>query len=168
MSNFIGEFECKLDIKSRITLPAGLVKQLPPEAQSRFVINRGFERHLYLYPINEWESIRTEVDRLNTYNEKHRRFMRYFYRGASELKLDRNNRLLLSKRLLEYAQIDSDITLFAHGNKIEIWASHLYNELLTDEPEDFADLAEEVLGNTKAERESSLIMQIDRDRFRDH
>ena len=154
MSHFLGEYECKLDAKSRIAFPSGLYKQLAPEAQGSFVINRGFERHLVLYPINEWETIRTELNRLNLYTKKNRDFLRYFYRGATELKLDSHNRLLLPKRLLEYAQIGNDTILFAYANRIEVWATHLYNELLTDEPENFAELAEEIMGNAKPQQNS--------------
>lgn len=147
MANFIGEFECKIDVKGRILLPAGLKKQLAPEAQEKFVVNRGFEKCLVLYPLNEWTVISTEINQLNLYTKKNRDFVRYFYRGASELSLDNTNRLLFPKQLLEYADIDKDVVLFAYSNRIEVWAKGLYDNLLTDEPEDFSQLAEDVMGN---------------------
>ena len=146
MANFIGEFECKIDMKGRILLPAGLKKQLSPEAQEKFVVNRGFEKCLVLYPFNEWTTISTEINQLNLYTKKNRDFVRYFYRGATELALDNTNRLLFPKQLLEYADIDKDVVLFAYSNRIEIWAKALYDNLLTDEPEDFSQLAEDVMG----------------------
>ena len=112
MSQFLGEFECKVDPKGRIMLPAGLKKQLSPAAEGRFVINRGFEKCLVLYPLNEWQTISAEVNKLNLYNKKNRDFARYFFRGASELMLDGTNRLLLPKALTEYAAIDKDLILF--------------------------------------------------------
>lgn len=60
--------------------------------------------------------------------------------------LDNTNRLLFPKQLLEYADIDKDAVLFAYSNRIEIWAKALYDNLLTDEPEDFSRLAEDVMG----------------------
>ena len=147
MSNFIGEFECKMDVKGRILLPAGLKKQLAPEAQEKFVINRGFEKCLVLYPYNEWTGISAEINQLNLYTKKNRDFVRYFYRGATELSLDNTNRLLFPKQLLDYAGIDKDVVLFAYSNRIEVWAKNLYDNLLTDEPEDFSQLAEDVMGN---------------------
>ena len=145
MTNLVGEYECRLDDKGRIILPAGLKKQIPQEAQDRFVINRGFESCLALYPMNEWKVISDEVNRLNLYNRKNRNFTRYFYRGASELTLDSANRLLLPKTLLSYAGIRRDVILFAFSNRIEVWAKDKYESLMTDEPEDFAQLAEEVM-----------------------
>ncbi|MEX0966791.1 MAG: division/cell wall cluster transcriptional repressor MraZ [Bacteroidia bacterium] len=151
MTYFLGEFACKADIKGRILLPAGLKKQLPPEADEKFVINRGFEQNLVLYPRTEWERITSEINKLNPYNKKNREFIRYFFRGATELQLDSNGRLLLPKPLLQYAGIDKDMILFAHTGKIEVWGKQIYDNMLSSEPEDFADLAEEVMGNKRSD-----------------
>jgi MraZ protein len=155
MLNLIGEYECKLDGKSRLLFPAGLKKQIPAMAgELRFVLNRGFEQCLVLYSLEEWKIRSEEINQLNDYVKRNRDFVRYFYRGASELLLDSANRLLLPKSLLEYAGIEKDIVLFAFSNRIEVWDSKKYKSLLTDEPEDFAKLAEEVMsknGNNRAD-----------------
>ncbi|MCO4292437.1 division/cell wall cluster transcriptional repressor MraZ [Solitalea sp. MAHUQ-68] len=152
MTQFIGEYDCKVDPKGRIMLPAGLKKQLPEEASDKFVINRGFEKCLVLYPFNVWQNISAEVNKLNLYNQKNRNFARYFFRGATELTLDTNNRLLLPKSLLEYAGIDGELVLFPYSDRIEIWSKEAYDNLLNEEPEDFALLAEEVMGGKAGER----------------
>ena len=146
MTNFIGEFDCKLDAKGRLMLPSSLRKQLDPAAQESFVMNRGFEKCLVLYPKNDWKYISEEVNKLNQYVKKNREFTRYFYRGATELGLDGTGRLLFPKRLLEYAGVKKEVVLFAHGNKIEVWDKEVYDNLLNDEPDEFANLAEEVMG----------------------
>ena len=148
MSQFIGEFECKVDPKGRLMIPSGLKKQLSPEAQDKFVVNRGFEKCLVLYPSNEWTKISAEVNKLNLYNKKNRDFARYFFRGATELSMDTSGRVLLPKTLLEYAEVNNDLVLFAYSNRIEVWSKQNYDNLLTDEPEDFSSLAEEVMGKT--------------------
>ncbi len=83
MTNLIGEFDCKLDSKSRLALPSGLKKQLAGDEQYRFVINRGFEKNLAIYTEKEWNRITKEINSLNLYNKKNREFVRYFYRGAT-------------------------------------------------------------------------------------
>lgn len=155
MDNFLGEFECRLDNKSRISLPAALYKQLPDEAHERFVINRGFEKHLTLYPVTEWEKISAEINQLNLYVKKNRQFARYFFRGATELKLDGSHRLLLPKRLLGYADIQEKVVLFAYSNRIEVWAEELFNQWIDEEPEDFANLAEDIMGTQLGSQLSS-------------
>ena len=146
MTNLIGEYECRLDPKGRIMLPAALKKQIPSEAKDRFVINRGIEKCLVIYPKHDWDTISSEINALNMYVKKNRDFARYFYRGATELALDGTNRLLFPKQLLEYAGVEKDLVLFAYSNKIEVWAKEKYDSLLNDEPEDFSTLAEEVMG----------------------
>jgi MraZ protein len=146
MANLFGEYFCKLDVKGRFMLPAGLKKQLSEADQDRFFINRGFEKNLTLYPVSEWQKITTEINSLNLYNKKSREFVRYFYRGASEIICDATNRLLIPKTLLDYAGIDKDVVLFAYDNRIEIWGQELYEQTMNNEPEDFSDLAEEVMG----------------------
>lgn len=146
MANLIGEYDCKLDAKGRIMMPSALKKQIAPEANNSFVINRGFERCLVLYPQDVWKLITEEINALNLYNKKNRDFTRYFYRGATEIQPDSNNRLLLPKPLMSYADIRKDVVLFAYSNRIEVWSKEIYDGLMTSEPEDFATLAEEVMG----------------------
>lgn len=153
MINLLGEFECKVDSKGRFLLPASLKKQLESQAQDKFVVNRGFEKCLVLYPDKEWQKITTELNALNLYNKKNRDFVRYFYRGATELVPDTAARLLLPKSLMDYAGIDKDIVLFAFSNRIEIWAKESYDNLMTDEPESFSLLAEEVMGKINREEQ---------------
>lgn len=148
MTDLLGEFECKLDSKFRLALPAGLKKQVPPEAQGRFVVNRGFEKHLNLFPFNEWQILCGQVEsRLNLFQPKDRAFMRNFRRGASELSLDNAGRLLLPKRLLDYAGIFEEVILLAYSNRIECWDAELYDSVLDIAPDEFASLAEDVMGN---------------------
>ncbi|HOW75049.1 MAG TPA: division/cell wall cluster transcriptional repressor MraZ [Candidatus Competibacteraceae bacterium] len=146
MMPLLGEFECRLDAKARLVLPAALRKQLPVECGERFVVNRGFEQHLTLYPFMEWQRITAELNRLNLYVKKNRDFVRYFHRGANELELDGSGRLLLPRRLLDYAGIHEAVILLAYANRIECWDTTLYDNLLSDEPADFSRLAEEIMG----------------------
>jgi len=148
MAHFLGEFECRLDAKARIALPAALRKQLPPETEDRFVVNRGFEQHLTLYPFPEWQRISAELNRLNLYVKKNRDFVRYFHRGATELELDASGRLLLPRRLLDYAGIQENLILLAYANRIECWDATLYDNVLSNEPADFSRLAEEIMGGS--------------------
>src|ERR1700712_529640 len=147
MSKFLGEFDCKLDAKGRMMIPVGLKKQLPEAGDKGLVINRGFEKHLVIYTREEWDKIVSDLEKLNSYEKKTREFIRYFTRGASELTLDGAGRVLLPKALLEYAGIEADVVLSCQFNKIEVWAEAAYNAQLDNEPENFAKLAEEVMGN---------------------
>lgn len=147
MSHLIGEFDCKLDSKGRLMVPAGLKKQLPAIDADGLVVNRGFEKHLVIYSRAEWDKVTAELAELNPYEEKNRKFVRYFTRGATELNLDSSGRVLLPKTLLEYAGIGSEVVLSCQFNKIEMWSREAYDAQMDDEPENFASLAEDVMGD---------------------
>jgi len=147
MYQFAGEYECKLDSKGRVKLPTGLVRQIGGDGTLGFTINRGFEKHLMLYPKVVWDKKTKEINQLNLYNTKHRQAIRYFYRGASQLVADSTDRLLLPKNLIEYAGIEKEIVLFAYHEQIEIWAKDIYEKVINEEPEDFSTLADEIFGN---------------------
>ncbi len=146
IKQLLGEYECKIDAKGRMRMPSGLISQLGEGEKHKFVINRGFEKCLMLYPEAVWQQISEEVNALNLYNKKNRDFVRYFYRGAQELLQDSADRILIPKRLLEYAGIEKDLILSAYNGRIEIWAKDEYDTMLDQEPTDFSDLADDVLG----------------------
>ena len=147
MVQLLGEFDCKLDAKGRLMVPSSLKKQLPNVEQEGLVINRGFEKHLVIYPKKVWEGIVEELSKLNQYEKKNREFIRFFTRGAMELTMDASGRVNLPKSLLEFAGINGEVILACQFDKIELWDKQAYDNLLDSEPEDFANLAEEVMGN---------------------
>ncbi len=147
MKGFLGEYEATLDAKGRFLLPAGLKKQLP-EGASTFVINRGFEKCLTLYPMENWEPIFTGISKLNDFDPKVREFRRYFLNGATEVEPDTAGRILLPGNLKEHAGLDKDIVLVAAVNKIEIWDAVKYKQFFESfSPEAFSSLAQQVMTN---------------------
>ena len=146
MIGFLGEYEATLDPKGRFLLPAGFKKQLPEGEGSLFVINRGFEKCLSLYPMNSWEPIFTEISQLNDFDPKVRAFRRYFLNGATGTELDSAGRLLVPPNLKSYASLEKDIVLVAAVNKIEIWDKRHYQEFFDAfSPESFSTLADQVM-----------------------
>jgi len=147
MGHLIGEFDCKLDTKGRMVLPAALKRQMPEVERDGLVVNRGFEKHLVLYPRKEWDKITDKLAKLNTYKAKNRQFVRDFTRGATELALDAAGRVLLPKSLLGWGGIETEVVLSCQFNKIEVWSKEAYGKLWeNEEDDDFAALAEEVMG----------------------
>lgn len=147
MASFLGEYEATLDIKGRFLLPAGFKKQLK-EDENSFVISRGIERCLTLYPMSSWEPIIQKINSLNDFDPKVRAFRRQFLGGATEVELDTAGRMLLPPTLKEYANLSKDIILVAALDKIEIWDSTKYKQLFEEiAPEDFSNLAAEVMAD---------------------
>lgn len=144
--DFLGEFEATLDLKGRFLLPAGFKKQLPEEDSHRFVINRGFEKCLTLYPLKSWEPLFARVKALNEFDPRAREFKRWFLNGATYVEPDTAGRLLVPPNLKGHADLTKDIVLVAVGDKIEIWDSNKYKQFFDSfSPEAFSDLANEVM-----------------------
>jgi MraZ protein len=147
MIGFIGEYEATLDNKGRFLLPSGFKKQLPEGATENFVVNRGFEKCLSLYPMKSWKPIFAQISDLNDFDPDVRKFRRYFLNGATQIELDSASRLLLPKNLMEYAGLEKDIVLVSAVNKIEIWDKNKYQEFFeTFSPDAFSNLANQVMG----------------------
>ena len=147
MTGFLGEYESTLDAKGRFLLPAAFKKQLPEDSNNRFVINRGFEKCLSLYPIDSWEPIFAEISKLNDFDPKVREFRRFFLNGATITETDSAGRLLIPQNLKDYALLGRDIVLAAAVNKIEIWDKTKYQQFFESfSPDTFSSLAEQVMG----------------------
>lgn len=149
MTGFLGEFEATMDAKGRFLLPAGFKKQLPEEG-GLFVINRGFEKCLALYPIKSWEPLFADISKLNEFDPKAREFRRFFLNGATMVEPDSAGRLLVPPNLKEHADLQKNIVLVAAVNKIEIWDSSKYHQLFDSfSADDFSNLAKEVMTGKK-------------------
>jgi MraZ protein len=148
VTNYIGEYNCKVDSKGRMMMPAGLLKQFPADLRERFVINRSvFQRCLVLYPMDLWNEIAGDLSKLNRFSRENDAFIRQFTNGAFGVEVDATNRILLPKRLMEYASIKSDLVMVANLNKIEIWSAESYDSVTGSyDPDSFAQLAEKVMG----------------------
>jgi len=146
MIGFLGEYEVTLDSKGRFLLPAGLKKQMPEEDPASFVINRGFEKCLTLYPLKSWEPIFSNISKLNDFDPKVREFRRWFLNGATQMDLDSAGRLLVPKNLADHAGLEKDVVLVSAVNKIEIWDKVKYQQFFDSfSPEAYSDLAAEVM-----------------------
>ena len=150
MIGFIGEYEATLDTKGRFLLPAGFKKQLPESGAEHFIVNRGLEKCLSLYPMKSWKPIFSDISNLNDFDPKVRQFRRYFLNGATQVELDSASRILLPKNLMEHAGLERDIVLVSAVNKIEIWDKNKYQQFFeTFSPEAFSNLAKEVMAGDK-------------------
>ena len=148
MNSLIGTYECKVDVKGRLLLPAPLKKQLASSLQDGFVLKRSvFQPCLELYPMAEWNLMMQKVNKLNRFVKKNNDFIRRFQAGVKVVEIDALGRLLVPKDLTNFAQITKDIVLSSTVNIVEIWDKDLYEKAIDDSVGDFADLAEDVMGN---------------------
>ncbi|OEK07388.1 division/cell wall cluster transcriptional repressor MraZ [Flavivirga aquatica] len=147
MSSLTGTYDCKVDAKGRLMMPVVIKKQLSSVLEEGFVLRRSvFQKCLELYPMAEWQILMGKMNKLNKFKKKNNDFIRRFTAGAKMVEVDVNGRLLIPKDLTVFANISKNIVVASAINIIEIWDKDLYEEVINDTAVDFADLAEEVMG----------------------
>jgi MraZ protein len=147
--NLIGTYECKADAKGRVMFSSAFKKQLAPILQEGFVIKRAvFQPCLELYPMQEWNLMMVKINKLNRFKKKNNDFIRRFTAGVKVVELDATGRVLIPKDLCDFAGIEKQVVMSSSVNIVEIWDKNKYEKAIDDASLDFADLAEEVMGNT--------------------
>jgi len=147
--NLIGTYECKADAKGRVMMSSVFKKQLSLVLQDGFVVKRSvFHPCLELYPMQEWNLMMAKVNKLNRFVKKNNDFIRRFTAGVKMVDVDASGRVLIPKDLCQFAGIEKHVVFSSVGAIIEIWDKEKYEKVIDDTVVDFADLAEEVMGNT--------------------
>lgn len=128
-------------------MPSALKKQLAPVLQNGFVLKRAvFQECLELYPMSEWEQLMQRVNKLNRFKKKNNDFIRRFTAGVKVVEVDSAGRLLIPKDLMAFSGISKEVVVSSAINIIELWDKTKYEQAIDDAAIDFADLAEEVMG----------------------
>tara|TARA_B100000401_G_C52810780_1_gene723643 strand:+ start:2249 stop:2716 length:468 start_codon:yes stop_codon:yes gene_type:complete len=150
MINIIGTYECKADNKGRIFLPAPIKKQLKDVLSDGFVIKRSvFNKCLEIHPMSEWNMLMEQVNSLNRFVKKNNEFIRSYMSGLKLINIDTTGRLLIPKDLFTYASLNKEVVLSSSVNMIEVWDKNNYEKSISITLENFGDLAEEVMGESK-------------------
>ena len=145
MSSFKGSYEHSVDSKGRINIPARLRKYVSPEANDTFVVTRGYEQCLFVYPLDEWNKLEQSIRQLSTTNPKHRFFMRALLERAMESQLDGQSRITIPKELLQFAAIENEVLILGVLERIETWNPKIYQEYQKDQADSYENVAQTVL-----------------------
>jgi len=152
MNSVLGTYECKVDAKGRFMFPVQFKNQMGEEAKRGFVVKRSiFKRCLELFPVDNWQTETAMVSKLNMFKKKNAEFVTKFMAGVKLAELDGTGRLLIPKDLLRYGEITKEIVLTSVANRIEIWDRASYETAVDYDPDDFASLAEDVMGELETE-----------------
>lgn len=131
MSSFKGSDRYSVDNKGRINIPAKMRKNLSPEANDLFIITRGYESCLFLYPNDEWIKVEQSLRQLSPADPRHRFVTRTLLQYATESQLDGQFRIIIPKELLQFAKIENEVLILGMLERIEVWDPKFYNEYMT-------------------------------------
>lgn len=145
MAFFTSEYECKLDAKGRLVLPAKIKANLPEASANELVLRHGFEPSLIVYPMPEYKKIHNKIAALSEFDPEQRKLKRNFFRTVAQVELDSNGRFLIPRAMLAYAKLEKEAIVVGVGNVIEIWNPALYDDYLIDDQDQYSSLAQKFL-----------------------
>ena len=136
---FMGEYNYTIDDKGRITIPAKLREQLGHD----FIITRGLDKCLFVYPKEEWNNVINKYKELPNTKDA-RNFMRFFLSGATQNEFDKQGRINIANSLIKYANLNKDCVIIGVNDRLEIWNKELWDKFITDNEENLSDIAEKL------------------------
>lgn len=145
MSSFKGSYDYSVDSKGRINIPARLRKYVSPEANDTFVVTRGYETCLFVYPLDEWNKLEQSIRQLTPTNPQHRFFMRTLLERATECQLDGQSRITIPKELLQFASIENEVLILGVLERMEVWNPQIYRDYQASQSETYENVAQTVL-----------------------
>jgi len=120
-NTFTGEFSYTIDAKGRVNIPSKFRKVLSVDNDDTFVITRGMDPCVWVYPIVVWQNIENDLKNLSSLSAINRTFVRNTVRYATPITYDGQGRIRLTTNLINYAELGKKTLIIGMVNKIEIW-----------------------------------------------
>lgn len=138
----MGEYHHSIDDKGRLTIPS----KLRYELGENFIVTRGLDGCLFVYPKQEWQEIIAKYRELPNTRDA-RKFMRFFLSGATECDFDKQGRINIPTPLVNYAEISKECVIIGVNERLEIWAKERWNAFMEENEESFSDIADSLFAS---------------------
>jgi len=138
---FMGEFQHSIDEKGRIIIPAKFRDLLG----TSFVVTRGLDQCLFVYPVTEWEQLEQKLKTLPLMKSDARAFTRFFFSGATECEWDKQGRVNIPSNLRQYAKLEKECVVLGVSNRVEIWSRSTWEQYFEQSEESFNEIAEKLV-----------------------
>lgn len=139
---FMGEFHHTIDNKGRLIIPSRVREDLGDQ----FIVTRGLEKCLFIYPRDEWNNIIQKYKQLPDTKDR-RYFMRIFLSGATICELDKQGRINIPIPLLEYASLEKDCIIIGVDDRLEVWSKERWDSFITENEENLSDIADNLFAS---------------------
>lgn len=137
---FMGEHHHNIDDKGRIIIPSRFREALG----KTFVITRGMDECLFVYPMEEWQLLEKKMENLPFTKKDARAFTRFFFSGASECELDKQGRSIIPATLRQYAGLSKECVVIGVSARVEIWSKESWEKYFSASQESFSEIAENI------------------------
>ena len=135
---FMGEYHHNIDEKSRIIMPSKFRYDLG----ETFVITRGIDSCLFVYPKETWNNITNKLNELSFTKKDVRSFQRFFLSAATVCEFDKQGRINISSPLASYANLTKECVIIGVNDRIEIWSKENFDKFLNESMEKITEIAE--------------------------
>ncbi len=126
-------------------IPSKFREAMKDHFVERFVITRGLDKCLFLFPEDEWRTQENKFRSLSFTKQESRQFNRFYFSGASELTCDKQGRVLIPQYLKEFAEIKRDVILVGVSNRIEIWDKEGWKKFYEQFKQSYEQIAEKLV-----------------------
>jgi MraZ protein len=133
----MGEYHHNLDEKNRLIIPS----KLREEMGDLFILTRGLDGCLFIYPKEEWNHIIEKYKDLPNTRDA-RNFMRFFLAGATECSFDKQGRISISSPLMRYAELEKECVIIGVNDHLEVWCEDRYEDFMNTSEREFSDIAD--------------------------
>lgn len=144
MSMFMGEFHHSIDEKGRLIVPSKFREELG----EKFIITRGIENCLFVYPIENWNKITQKLETLPFTKKDARQFIRFFLSGATTAEFDKQGRVNITTPLISYAKLQKECVIIGTGDRLEIWSSENWDDFFNSAQDNMSDIAENLFNES--------------------
>ena len=136
---FMGEYHHTIDEKGRITIPSKLRDELGEE----FIVTKGLDGCLFIYPKDEWNNIAQKYKELPNTKDA-RNYLRFFLSGAVLSVFDKQGRINITQPLIKYADLTKDCIIIGVNERLEIWSKDRWEEFLSNNEDSISDIADKL------------------------
>lgn len=136
---FMGEYHQKIDDKGRLTIPS----KLRYELGESFIVTRGLDNCLFIYPKEEWNQVISKYKELPNTKDA-RNFMRFFLSGATEVNFDKQGRINIPMPLIKYSDLLKDCIVIGVNERLEIWSKEKWDSFIENNEENLSDIADKL------------------------
>lgn len=141
---FMGEFHHSIDEKGRLIVPSKFREELG----EKFIITRGIENCLFVYPIENWNKITQKLETLPFTKKDARQFIRFFLSGATTAEFDKQGRVNITTPLISYAKLQKECVIIGTGDRLEIWSSENWDDFFNSAQDNMSDIAENLFNES--------------------
>ena len=136
---FMGEYNHTIDSKGRLIIPSKLRELLG----EKFILTRGLDNCLFVYPKNEWENVINKYRSLPNTRDA-RNYMRFLLSGATEMDVDKQGRINISNPLINYANLKKDCVIIGVNERLEIWDKESWDNFILENEANISEIADKL------------------------